>query len=45
MVIHALGQLPNKEGSIDDILHSMIHLFGKDKLCEQTGSMILSFED
>ena len=45
MVIRALCQLPNKEGSIDEILDSMINLFGKDKLCEQTNSMILSFED
>ena len=45
MVIHALSKLPNQEGSKDDILEAMIDNFGKDKVCDATNTLILSFED
>ena len=45
MVIHTLGQMPSMEGSIDEVIELMIKIFGKDKCCEQTNTIILSFED
>ena len=40
-----MSKLPNQEGSIDEILNSMIELLGKDKICEHSNSMIMSFND
>lgn len=45
MILRAMSQLPTKQGSIDDILKSMIDLFGKDQVCSKTNQMILSFND
>ena len=45
MISFSMSKLPDKEGSIDDILNSMIELLGKDKVCEHSNSMIMSFND
>jgi len=45
MIIVALTHLPDNEGSIEEILDSMITHLGKDKVCEQTNSMIISYND
>jgi predicted nucleic-acid-binding protein len=45
MVIIAMSHLPNNQGSIDDILDSMIAHLGKDRVCNQTNKIIMSFND
>jgi hypothetical protein len=45
MVSKTLSQMPNHEGTIDEILTKMILVFGKDKICELTNQTMLSFDD
>lgn len=45
MLSRTLCIMPDKQGTIDEILAKMISIFSKDKVCEQTGQTILSFDE
>ena len=40
-----MSHLPDNQGTVEDILQNMIELLGKEKVCEQTHHVILSFND
>lgn len=45
MIIYSMHHLPKAQGTVDDILHTSIHLLGKQIVCDLTGHIILSFND
>ena len=45
MIIYSMSKLGNYEGTIDEILNTMISLHGKDKVCEHCSQMIISYND
>jgi hypothetical protein len=36
MIVYSITKIPQNQGNIEEILNSMIEVFGKEKVCEMT---------